>query len=31
MTEQANFSELRNKISNWDVEAEQMLLDKMKI
>ena len=31
MTEQANFSELRNKISNWDLEAEEMLLNKLKI
>ena len=31
MVEQANFSELRNKISNWDLEAEEMLLNKIKI
>ena len=31
MAEQANFSELRSKISNWDIEAEQMLLNKMQI
>ena len=31
MAEQANFSELRNKISNWDLEAEEMLINKMKI
>ena len=31
MSEQANFSELRNKISNWDLEAEEMLINKMKI
>ena len=31
MVEQANFSELRDKISNWDVDAEQMLLNKMQI
>ena len=31
MTEQANFSELRNKINNWDLEAEEMLLKKVKI
>ena len=31
MTEQANFSELRNKISNWDLEAEQMLINKLNI
>ena len=31
MSEQANFSELRSKISNWDIEAEQMLLNKMQI
>ncbi len=31
MAEQANFSELRNKISNWDIEAEQMLINKINI
>ena len=31
MTEQANFSELRNKISNWDLEAEEMLINKLNI
>ena len=31
MSEQANFSELRSKISNWDLDAEQMLLDKINI
>ena len=31
MTEEANFSELRSKISNWDVEAEQMLINKLNI
>ena len=31
MVEQANFSELRSKISNWDLDAEEMLLNKIKI
>ena len=31
MSEQANFSELRSKISNWDLEAEQMLINKLNI
>lgn len=31
MSEQANFSELRSKISNWDLDAEQMLIDKINI
>jgi len=31
MTEQANFSELRDKISNWDLEAEEMLINKLNI
>ena len=31
MVEQANFSELRNKISNWNIEAEEMLINKMRI
>ena len=31
MVEQANFSELRNKIANWDIEAEEMLINKMRI
>ena len=31
MSETPNFSELRNKINNWDIEAEEMLLRKIKI
>ena len=31
MSEQANFSELRSKIANWDIEAEQMLINKLNI
>lgn len=31
MSEQANFSELRSKLSNWNLEAEEMLLNKMQI
>ena len=31
MEESPNFSELRNKINNWDIEAEEMLLRKMKL
>ena len=31
MAESPNFSELRNKINNWDIEAEEMLLRKMKL
>ena len=31
MTEQANFSELRSKLSDWNLEAEEMLLNKMQI
>ena len=30
MAENANFSELRNRIENWDIEAEEMLLRKIK-
>ena len=30
MSESSNFSELKNKINNWDLEAEEMLLRKMK-
>ena len=30
MNESVNFSELRNKINNWDLEAEEMLLTKIK-
>ena len=29
--EQANFSELRSKIDSWDIAAEEILLQKMKI
>ena len=31
MAESPNFSELRDKINNWDIEAEEMLLRKMKL
>jgi len=31
MSEQANFSELRSKLSDWNLEAEEMLLNKMQI
>ena len=30
MTENANFSELRNKLESWDIDAEEMLLKKIK-
>jgi hypothetical protein len=31
MTENANFSELRNRIERWDIDAEEMLLKKIKL
>ena len=31
MAESPNFSELRDKINNWDIDAEEMLLRKMKL
>ena len=31
MSELSNFSELRSRIDNWDIEAERLLLEKMKI
>ena len=31
MTENANFSELRNRIESWDIDAEEMLLKKIKL
>ena len=31
MSESINFSELREKINNWDIDAEKLLLDKIKL
>ena len=31
MSENINFSELREKINNWDIDAEKLLLDKIKL